>query len=146
MTAVPAALDALVSRFAGSGALQGVLVLDGPWLAVPPEPDVVVVGYSPDDVAAVEYTDTIAGLDSNREQFDVACLALAWRGETVMRTVRDRCDQLVEAMRAELVADPTLGGAVTRARLTTVSLDQDQTEQGAVATAQATVRVDAFRR
>lgn len=142
MTAVPAAIDALIGAFES---VPGVRVIDGPWLQRPSERDVVVVGWTPEEGSTVEFVNAIAGLGSSRETFDVSGLVSSWDGGTVMKTVRDRVDQIVEALRGRLVADPTLGGAVNRARLASAAVTQEQTDQGAVAEALFTVHVDAFR-
>jgi hypothetical protein len=145
MTAVPAALDALVSGFSAAPALDGVLVFDGPWLRRPADPDVVVVGWTPDEGRTVEYVDAVAGLGSSRETFDVGGLASAWRGAASMSAVRRRADELIEAMRAHLRADPTLGGVVTRARLATLAFDEYQADAGTQVAVEFAIRIDAFR-
>lgn len=143
MSTIPAALTALVQLVTVS--LPGVRVEDGPWLNRPEEPDVVVVGWTPDEGTAVEMADTIAGLGSSAESYDVTCLASSWSGETDMAARRARVDAMVEAVRGGLRIDHTLGGVVTRARVGTVSLDQFQTDAGCEAAVVFTVRVDAFR-
>lgn len=143
MTTIPAALDALVGLV---GRTQpDVLVSDGPWLARPDRPDVIAVGWTPTEGEAVEMVDVDAGLETSRETYDIICLASSWSGDTAMGARRARVDGMVEQVRARLVADPTLGGAVARARLATVSLGQYQTASGAEAAVEFTVRVDAFR-
>lgn len=148
MTTVPAALLGLhtAATIATSTLPEpAVRVDDGPWLNRPEEPDVVVVGWTPDEGTAVETTDAIAGLDSSRETYDVVCLASSWSGDTNLATRRARADSLVEAIRAQLKTDRTLGGAVTRARLATLSLDQFQTSSGCEVAIQFVIRVEAFR-
>lgn len=149
MTTVPAALDGLVTtvRVAVSTLpAPEVRVDDGPWLSRPEEADVVAVGWTPDEGTAVEYSDVIAGLDSSQETYDVTCLASSWSGGTDMSARRARADSLVEAIRSELRKDRTLGGAVTRARLSTASVDQYQTSSGCEVAVVFVIRIDAFRR
>lgn len=143
MSTIPAALTNLVQLV--RVVLPGVRVEDGPWLNRPEEADVVSVGWTPEEGTAVEMTDSIAGLGSSAESYDVTCLASSWSGEVDMPARRARVDAMVEAIRAGLRTDHTLGGVVTRARLATVSLDQWQTSSGCEAAVVFTVRVDAFR-
>lgn len=148
MTTVPSALLGLhAAATIATSTLPAptVRVDDGPWLAKPEEADVVVIGWIPDEGTAVEYTDAIAGLASSQETYDVTCLASSWSGDTDLVARRGRADSLVEAIRAELKTDRTLGGAVTRARLATLSLDQYQTSSGCEVAIQFVVRVEAFR-
>lgn len=144
MTAVPAVIDALLAALRVAPGLVGVRVIDGPWLDRPSEPDVIVVGWTPDEGPAVDQVDTGGGLDSTRQSFDLVNLASAWRGGTDMKTARDRADQLIEAVRGELTRDPTIGGAASWARLSTLSLSQYQTSGSEVAVEFA-IRVTAFR-
>lgn len=148
MSTVPAALDGLVTsvRVAVSALpAPTVRVDDGPWISRPEERDVVVIGWTPDEGEAVEFTDAIAGLGSSQETYMVTCLASSWSGDLGMSARRARVDAIVEAIRAELKTDRTLGGVVTRARLATRSLDQFQTSSGCEATETFVVEVTAFR-
>lgn len=148
MSTVPAALSGLVTatRVAVSTLPEPMVrVDDGPWLNRPEEQDVVVIGWTPDEGEAVEFTDAIAGLGSSQETYTITCLASSWSGEVDMAARRARVDAIVEAIRAELKTDRTLGGVVTRARLAAWSLDQYQTSQGCEATETFVVAVDAFR-
>lgn len=148
MTTVPAALlglHAAATLAVSTLPAPAVRVDDGPWLNRPEQPDVVVIGWTPDDGTAVEHTDALAGLASSQETYDVVCLASSWSGTTDLVSRRTRADSLVEAIRAELKTDRTLGGAVARARLATLSLDQYQTASGCEVAIQFTVRVEAFR-
>lgn len=124
---------------------SAVKVDDGPWLNRPEEADIVVIGWTPDEGEAVEFSDAIAGLDSSRESYTITCLASSWSGEVDMAARRSRVDEIVEAIRGQLRTDRTLGGAVNRARLATLSLDQYQTGSGCEATETFVVQVDAFR-
>lgn len=147
MSTVPAALATLVTttRIAVSTLpAPAVRVDDGPWLNRPEEADVVVIGWTPEEGEAVEFTDSIAGLDSRQESYTVTCLASSWSGDVDMAARRARVDAIVEAVRAELRTNHTLDGVVTRARLATMSLDQYQTSQGCEAAETFVVAVDAF--
>ena len=122
-----------------------VLALNGPWLQRPSEADVIVVGWLPDEGATVDFEETQAGLDSTREDFDIAGMVSSWNGDGDMGAAVDRSDELVEAIRGAINADRTLGGVVTRARLQTVSFSDHQTAQGAESALEFSVRVTAFR-
>jgi hypothetical protein len=121
-----------------------VRVEDGPWLERPTEPDVICVGWEPDEGEAVSLTPTY-DLGSTQESYDVVCLASSFSGGTDLAARRVRSDALVEAVRAELMADPTLGGAVTHAEVTTQSWAQFQTSSGCEVPIEFTVHVEAFR-
>lgn len=151
MTTVPAALTALV-ELARSRAVdlqlpgkRPVRVVDGPWLDRPSEEDVIAIGWIPDEGEAVEFTDALAGLGSSQESYDVTCLASSWSGDTDIPARRARVDTLIEAVRAGLKADQTLGGTVTRARLATLSLNQWQLPKGCEVAVAFVVHIDAFR-
>lgn len=143
MSTVPAALDALVAT--AVAVMPGVRVEDGPWINRPEAPDVIAIGWTPDEGEAVEFDEQPAGLDASQESYDVVCLASSWSGDLSMSARRARVDALVETLRGELRRDPTLGGVVARAVLTTLALNQYQTGQGCEATEMFTVHIDAFR-
>ncbi|MGH8571249.1 MAG: hypothetical protein ACREX8_01565 [Gammaproteobacteria bacterium] len=117
---------------------------DGPWLDRPSEPDVIAIGWLPDEGASVEWTGDPAGLDSDAEVFQVQGLVSAWDGNGVMKTARDRADVLLEAIRTELRSHQTLQGAVGRARLVTMSGSQYQTDRGCEFTIEFAVRINVF--
>lgn len=152
MSTVPAALSALVALARSSPALAAlripgqpaVRVEDGPWLDRPSEPDVICIGWEPDEGEVVTFAATY-DLASGQESYDVVCLASSWSGGTDLPSRRARADALVEAVRAELMADPTLGGAVTRAEVTTQSWAQFQTSAGCEVPIEFVIHVEAFR-
>lgn len=142
---IPAVLDHLLASWAL--ALPGVQVVDGQPLA--PEPDVVCVGFTGDPgEPAVEATEDRGQLapGADRERYDITCLASSLKGGTDARAVRVRAFELVEAIRADLQRDLRLGGLVMSARLAVLSLTAYQSPDGAVATVQFAVRIDAFAR
>jgi hypothetical protein len=140
---IPAVLDRLLQAWAL--ALPGVQVVEGQPLS--PEPDIVCVCFTglPGEPAieAVDERGQLGG-GPDRERYDISCLGSALRGETDARAVRERAVELVEAIRADLQRDPTLGGLVLSARLAVRSLLAEQTRDGASATVFFTVRIDAF--
>lgn len=142
---IPAVLDALVASW--TVALPDVQVVDGQPLTS--EPDIVCVGFTgipgEPSVEATEDRGQLAATP-DRERYDITCLASALRGETDAQAVRRRAFEMVEAIRADLQRDPTLGGVVMSARLAVLSLMGQQTADGAEATVTFTVRIDAFAR
>lgn len=142
---VPGVLDALVALW--GQALPDVQVADGEPVAV--ADDVIVVAFTgvPDE-PAVTSTRTREQLAAqpDRESYDVTCLASSWSGVTEFKPVRDRAYELLGSAAAALAADPTLGGRVMQARLSTEDLIQSQTDKGAVVTVRFNVHVDAFTR
>lgn len=143
MSAIPAVLDALVAVLRDAPALAGVQVLDGQPV-VETEPDVIAVGFSPERVA-VEGTDAVAGLNTEREAFDVVGLASSWRGDPDIKVVRDRAFALLSAITSTLKANPRLDGTCALARVSVLAYAQEQTDKGPVATVEFQVHVEAFR-
>lgn len=144
MSTVPAVLRALWDTWRAASPTS-TAVIDGPWLDIPSEGDVIVVGWLPDEGSSVDLSDTTAGLGSDREDLDVTNLVSAWRGGTDMAPTRQAADDLLETARAAVAADPTLGGAVMRARLGGGSWSQYRTVQGTQVTVEFSVNVTAFR-
>lgn len=151
MSTVPATLTALAERIRASPHLAAiqipdqapVLVQDGPWLANPSDPDVICVGWTPDEGNAVDTTVT-RDMGSSRESSDVECMASSWTGGTDIAACRDRAGDLLDAAEAEFSGDRTLGGAVTSAEITRHVWDQYQTKDGCQVTVQFTVHTEAF--
>lgn len=145
MTAVPATRKALTSLLKALPAARGVLVLNGPWLQRPAEPDVIVIGWLPDEGGTVDFRRAPAGLGSEQEPFDVSGLVSAWRGDGDIEAAVDRADELVEMVRTVTHADQTLGGVVMRAWLRVASFSDYQTPDGAQCAVEFTVAVTAHR-
>jgi hypothetical protein len=141
VSAVPAAIDALVAkferRFTGTAT-----IIDGP----PTQNatgDLIAVGMAPEDVVGVESTEFISGLNSSSESFPVLCLARSWSGNASARDQRTRTYRLIDAVREELDADPSLGRAVTRARFAGSTYEPWRAENGVlVVDVRFTVAVD----
>jgi hypothetical protein len=130
MSAVPAAIDALVAKFESRFG-RSATVIDGPPMTNATG-DLVAIGLSPQEVAEVESTESIAGLRGVSESFPVLCLARSWSGNASPRDQRIRTYRLVDAVREGLEADPTLGRAVTRARFAGSTYAPWRTESGAL--------------
>lgn len=111
MSAVPAAIDALVAAFAG----LDVQVVDGP-----PTTDVgssvLAVGIGMQNSLDVDAPVADVGLALSRESFVVPCLARSWSGDNDIKTQRDRTYAIVNQAREVVAADHTLGRVVSRAR------------------------------
>ena len=143
---IPACLDALVQ--AVRAALPGVQVIDGQPVEEL-QPDVIMIGFTGQpSTAAITSTLTreVFARSPDREQYDIACLASSWRGETDPKVARDRAFALLDAVAGVLADDQTLGGVVLRARLSAQAVVPEQTTDGATCTVAFTVHVDAFTR
>ncbi len=141
MSAAPEIVDALLGRFRADPGLRGVRVWDGPPLPSS-EQDQLSVGDAQDDPAL---TSTRAGSSLGRraETVDISCRILCWTGDTDMRPRRLRAFALLTTVAEALSVDPTLDGLVARARLgETTALAQNQTESGAEAVLDFTVRAE----
>lgn len=124
-SAVPDAIDALVSLLKTYPPLlvAAVEVLDGgPVSAIASPSTVLIIGGSGDesDVLAStgERVDASLGRGDDFETFDIACHLERWEGGNDTKAVRRATFDVLNHVKAALQADQTLGGAVTRARLT----------------------------
>lgn len=82
--------------------------------------------------------------DPSHESYDVVCVAASLRGNVEMEPRVAAVFGFVDALAAELAKDPTLFGVVARAELTVAGLAPMQTDEGAAATVQFTIHVDAW--
>ncbi len=140
----PAVLDALLEVLRMHPGLRGVRIWDGPPLPSSEQDSLVVGGVGSErDDPEVTSTFTNAGLGQRAESVDVACQIFCWTGDTDMRPRRERAYSLLTAADDALAVDRTLGGLVARARLgDTVRLAQNQTESGAEAVLDFTIRAE----
>ena len=148
MSAVPGAVDGLLALMRTSAVLSadGVLICDGPWLHRPEEPDVVVIGWLPEEGPTVAWHSDHASLriGDTTEEFTIQGLVSAWRGDTDMASVRHRADELLEAVRVAVQLDQTLGGSVAVAQLFTLSQAHWQMEKGVEVPIQFGIRARVF--
>lgn len=146
ISTIPDVIDALVRIF--SVALPDAQVSDGQPLDI--AGDVVCVGFNgtPGAVAVTSSrTRERLSADPDREQYEITCMVSSYRGaQRDSKLVRDGVYALVDTMASELARDQTLGGLVMRAMLTTDSLSQYQTTDGATADVEVTIHVDGFTR
>lgn len=112
MTAVPGAIDALVGVLTRE--LRPAKVIDGP-ATYGVTGDAVWVGLTPDD-PTLDAPHDVAGLGKARESFEIRCLARSWSGSADVASQRRKAYALVNRVKAALLADKTLGGAVITAR------------------------------
>lgn len=132
MTAVPAAIDALIAIARTSSVIggSGVRVDDGPWMSPPPEQELIVVGWVPIEGPTVAWVEDIEGLQSVSETFDVHNMIRIWRPDAVLKAARDRADEVFEAFRAAVQADVTLMRAVDHAQVAAQHLTSRQNTTG----------------
>lgn len=147
-SSIPGALDGLYAL--ATRVLPEVQVWDGAPSGDLAD-DMVFVGWSGDDEddTVVESTRTRDQVttDPDHESYTITNIAYSWPGDGAeAKTARDRVYGFVNAIASELAADPTMGGVVGRAMLTTEAFAQSQTERGAAAAVRFTVSVDAWTR
>jgi len=146
---LPAAIDALLATFAewpGLGG-AGVTVRDGPSTSQATVKEVISVGYTgAEDEGSAESTLLEEGMSGvvDREQFTIRCVAVVLRGSDDITGARQRAYQLLSEAGAAITADRKLGGTVMRAMISSHSLDQAQTTQGAQAAVAFEVSCDAY--
>lgn len=153
VSTAPACIDALVAQMRAMVPQDGdgrVAVFDGgPIRDSEVTDDVIAIGYRPEDEDVVVDTRTREQMSAapDDERYDILSVASSWRGRvTDQKTVRDRAYELVDLLAAQLAADQTLGGVVMRAYVSSTSLGQAQTTEGATATVRFTVSVRAMTR
>jgi hypothetical protein len=145
----PEIVDALVQRFTAALATaaadgSAVAVWDGPQATQAPL-ELVTVGWTGmEGQLDIDEQIVAESLTGNRTLVTVTCAAAVIKGATDMSAARVRASALVAATGASLAGDPKLGGTVMRARVASVTTVQDQTKNGAQATAVFTVECDAF--
>lgn len=133
MTAVPAAIDALIAMARADTAIggAGVRVDDGPWMSPPIEQELVVIGWVPIQGPTVAWVEDLTSLSgSQSEAFDIHCHTRVWRADAVLRAARHRVDEIVNALRLAIRADNTLMGAVDHAQLAAQHLISEQHSSG----------------
>jgi hypothetical protein len=122
-SAIPAAVDALVDLLTAQLAATNVLVLDGPPVSAIAGPStVLIIGGNGDEddllAATSDLTDSTLRRGDNAERFDLRCHLEHWEGGDDLPAARRAAFAVLDSVKAALVADPRLGGSVTRARLT----------------------------
>lgn len=142
MSAVPAALAALVATFTASKPAALQQVIDGP--PYDPPNTFLAVGWDRSDQPAVSVQrDSGSAGYSERETFEVSCLLSFGYDDPEVTTVRQTAFTVFEALCATLAADRTLGDVVMTSAVTAYEFTQTLTEAGAIADLRFTVTVRA---
>lgn len=140
------ALTALVAAFRADSTIASLAtVYDGPLPANAEGGAAVCVGDDGDpDVTepGVEIDQTWAGLGAKRreEVFTIHCAIIVYSGDEIMSVRRDEAKALLDAVETLLRADPSIGGAVRLAELTTFALHQEAFAAGTRVRCPFTVR------
>lgn len=132
----PAVLDALVALCGSAAGLDGVTIHDGPQVTSAPLKEVITIGWDGDEDndEAVQSQQAWAaiGQKAKDETLQIPCAAIAWRGDTNIKAVRDRAYELLGEVEDALRADPSLGfPPPTIVAMTTGNAYQRQTDKGA---------------
>lgn len=145
MTVIPAAIDALLEACRTAPALHGVQVFDGADV-VAAAPVYVAIGLDAEDSFPGDGVSAQAGLAGPRRQdvASIACLTWASSGNTPIKPVRDKADELFGAVRDLIQADTRLGGAVTFAEVITYAYRPFRSTKGAAAQVEFSVQVTAL--
>ena len=137
-SALPAAIDALVSILDASSGLDGVDVVDGPPADDVATNDFLAVGWSgtEDQAAEIVQDFNAVGGRTRNEELTIACVIDVWSGDDGFATVRDRAFAILGAVETALRSTdlspeaPTLNGTVLWAHMTRASLRQYFTDKG----------------
>ena len=147
-TTVDATLSALVAVFRASSDLSSAYVSDGPAVVNGDTTKLLTVGHqanSQDDLAVnVEPSPEGWASGPQRELFEVFCSASAFVGDDDQALARAAAFPIYNAACAAVLADPTLGGVVMKARPSAWMLHQSATSQGRVATVNFSITCDAY--
>lgn len=147
---MPAAIDGLLAAVRASDDLADLVaagaIFDGPPRTDMPQEFVSIGWGGADEDPSVEATDTDGGLEANREDYSIVGLVYVWSGDSDFAPLRARCFARLDAVNAAILADPSLGGAVMRARLSANVLGQAPIQAGAAAAVRFTVTCAAFTR
>lgn len=146
-SAVPAAIDALLTLCRASPDLAEVAIHDGPVTTDLSERDQLFIGWAPEDATAATAVQDFASAGARRRDEDFAILGYveSRSGDTDLQGRRTRVYQLLGVVENVLRATdaapeaPTLNGTVLWAHLTDTALTQPQTTDGALAGIRFTV-------
>lgn len=140
---VPALIDYLVAEFTAAATLGAatppVTVYDGPPTTMLDAPLALHVGvddgFSEGAPISAESQQAGTGLAQKREEMvTIHCAAIAWAGTDDMKTVRAAAYGITAAVEDLVRADATLpAGVMQRPGITGMTLQQNNTQQGAVA-------------
>lgn len=143
---IPATMLALYGRVRAATADDSAVRVDLGPTSEYEEPDAIAIGLAPLAAEAVTGLVESAGLDSDRDTFDLTCSAQSVSGDDDPATRLVRVFELVDAVRSELpglVVD--LDGLVWSAGIVRESLTWVQVHEAVGALVEFTVRVTADR-
>lgn len=147
---MPAALDGLLTAVRARPALAELnaagAIFDGPPRTDMPQEFISIGWGGADEDPSVEATEADAGLEANREDYQILGLAYVWSGDQDFKPLRDRAFALLDEVNAAIQSDITLGGAVMRGRLSASVLAQAPINAGAAVAVRFTVTCAAFTR
>ncbi|MHC3392092.1 hypothetical protein ACLQ2E_21895 [Streptomyces lavendulocolor] len=140
-SAVPAAIDALISILRAAPALGDVEIIDGPPTDDMAAADIVTVGWQPDSAESAQLSQTFAYAGARRrdEEFVILGYLESWTGDDSFQPRRARAFALLALIEDAIRASnsnpeaPTLDGTVLWAEFQAGSLRQSFTDQGAKA-------------
>lgn len=150
-SAVPAAVDALLTILRAAPGLAEVRIIDGPPAVNFTELDRIYVGYSPSADQAVEVQQSFASAGARRRDEEAAIYGYVETraGDEDMGLRRRKAFELLAAVEDALRATdafpeaPTLNGTVLWSELTAGGLTQEQGSDGSLAGLAFTVRTRA---
>jgi len=151
---VDAAIGGLVAVWHDEGDLEydvdGVLtklrVTDNPLLEEGfDERRLLLVGTSAQYLPGGAQASSSFDLAGERVQVDIVCELTVWSGDTDAPAERAAAFEVLDTLAALLARRRDLFGSVDWARITRATYEPGQTEQGAAASVEFTVRVDASR-
>ncbi|MGW0131893.1 hypothetical protein [Streptomyces sp. NPDC003299] len=145
---VPEVIDRLVELAQADVALKDVRVSDGPEVTEDAAEDWLIVGFDGDPAGDFQAAQTVGGwadLGTSREEdFQVTVAAIAQRGDTDVRSARQRAYEIAARVEAWLRTTPNLGLPSLEAAVGATRLTQDQTSAGVQAVLLLTVAGRAF--
>ncbi|WP_265560927.1 hypothetical protein [Streptomyces hygroscopicus] len=143
----PAAIAGLVDVLRRDPDLTATTVFDGPQATGWSGTEAITVGYT-DEETSHSVDGSVIGeglaLSPTREQYTIQCAIWVLNGSADITAARERAYAVLAVVGGALTSDQTLGGAVAAARLAAVALQQEQTQQGAVASIFFGVEVDTY--
>lgn len=93
--------------------------------------EAIAIGMTAEDLATDGTIDD-AGLYSVEESYDINCMIRCWSGGTDLVVLRKRAVHLYKIVKAQIGADLTLRGAVTRARVASLAYSPARLPDGTV--------------
>lgn len=137
-SAIPAAIDALLTILRAAGTLEGVVIFDGPPTEEEDAAEILAVGWRGSEEPGAEGVQDFAYAGARRrdEEFTIGGYLEVWSGDTDFGPIRRRAFELLAAVEDAIRATgsqpmaPTLNGTVQWGHLTAMSLQQTFTEDG----------------